>query len=65
MSLVGPRPIVQKEVVKYGVYIDDFYLVLIPGITGVAKLVVAVILLMMNVLNGFLNTSIIGRFGLI
>lgn len=34
MSLVGPRPIVQKEVVKYGVYIDDFYLVP-PGITGV------------------------------
>lgn len=34
MSLVGPRPIVQKEVEKYGLYIEDFYLVR-PGITGV------------------------------
>jgi Undecaprenyl-phosphate galactose phosphotransferase WbaP len=33
MSLVGPRPIVQAEVVKYGEYIHDFYLVS-PGITG-------------------------------
>lgn len=34
MSLVGPRPIVQAEVEKYGEYIQDFYLVP-PGITGV------------------------------
>lgn len=34
MSLVGPRPIVRKEVEKYGEYIEDFYLVP-PGITGV------------------------------
>lgn len=34
MSLVGPRPIVQAEVEKYGDYIQDFYLVP-PGITGV------------------------------
>ncbi len=34
MSLVGPRPIVQAEVEKYGDYINDFYLVP-PGITGV------------------------------
>ncbi len=33
MSLVGPRPIVREEVVKYGQYIEDFYLVK-PGITG-------------------------------
>lgn len=33
MSLVGPRPIVQDEVVKYGRFIEDFYLVK-PGITG-------------------------------
>ena len=33
MSLVGPRPIVQAEVSKYGDYIHDFYLVP-PGITG-------------------------------
>ena len=33
MSLVGPRPIVQAEVAKYGGYIHDFYLVP-PGITG-------------------------------
>ena len=34
MSLVGPRPIVRDEIVKYGDYINDFYLVP-PGITGV------------------------------
>ena len=34
MSLVGPRPIVQAEIEKYGNYINDFYLVP-PGITGV------------------------------
>ncbi|MDO7786862.1 undecaprenyl-phosphate galactose phosphotransferase WbaP [Desulforamulus aquiferis] len=33
MSLVGPRPIVQKEVEKYGEYFKDFKMVL-PGITG-------------------------------
>lgn len=33
MSLVGPRPIVRKEVLRFGPYIDDFYLVR-PGITG-------------------------------
>lgn len=33
MSLVGPRPIVQDEVRKYGEFIEDFYLVK-PGITG-------------------------------
>lgn len=33
MSLVGPRPIVDKEIVKYGEYINDYYLVR-PGITG-------------------------------
>ena len=33
MSLVGPRPIVQEEVAKYGDFIEDFYLVK-PGITG-------------------------------
>ncbi|WP_251454381.1 sugar transferase [Veillonella intestinalis] len=34
MSLVGPRPIVEAEIEKYGEYINDFYLVP-PGITGV------------------------------
>ena len=34
MSLVGPRPIVRDEIVKYGDYINDLYLVP-PGITGV------------------------------
>ena len=33
MSLVGPRPIVQEEVERYGDYINDYYLVS-PGITG-------------------------------
>jgi Undecaprenyl-phosphate galactose phosphotransferase WbaP len=33
MSLVGPRPIINKEVPKYGEYIHDYYLVR-PGITG-------------------------------
>lgn len=33
MSLVGPRPIIDAEVEKYGIYIDDFYMVR-PGITG-------------------------------
>lgn len=33
MSLVGPRPIVNEEIKKYGDYIHDFYLVP-PGITG-------------------------------
>jgi undecaprenyl-phosphate galactose phosphotransferase len=33
MSLVGPRPIVDKEVPKYGEYIYDYYLVR-PGMTG-------------------------------
>ena len=33
MSLVGPRPIVQAEVERYGEYINDYYLVR-PGITG-------------------------------
>lgn len=34
MSLVGPRPIVEEEIVKYGKFINDYYLVL-PGITGI------------------------------
>ena len=33
MSLVGPRPIIQAEVPKYGKYIEDFYMVR-PGVTG-------------------------------
>jgi len=33
MSLVGPRPIVEKEIEKYGDLIADYYLVP-PGITG-------------------------------
>lgn len=33
MSLVGPRPIVQKEVPRYGKFIKEYYSVL-PGITG-------------------------------
>lgn len=33
MSIVGPRPIVQKEVEKYGEYADKFFSV-IPGLTG-------------------------------
>jgi len=33
MSLVGPRPIIKDEVVKYGNYINDYYMVR-PGITG-------------------------------
>lgn len=33
MSLVGPRPIVQKEVPRYGAYIKEYYMVR-PGITG-------------------------------
>lgn len=33
MSLVGPRPIVEAEVEKYGKYADKFFSV-IPGITG-------------------------------
>jgi Undecaprenyl-phosphate galactose phosphotransferase WbaP len=33
MSLVGPRPIVEKEVEKYGEYAETFFRVL-PGITG-------------------------------
>lgn len=33
MSLVGPRPIVQKEVPRYGEYIKEYYMVR-PGITG-------------------------------
>lgn len=33
MSLVGPRPIIDKEIIKYGEYINDYYLVR-PGMTG-------------------------------
>ncbi|WP_295357251.1 sugar transferase [uncultured Succiniclasticum sp.] len=33
MSLVGPRPIIQEEVPRYGKYIEDYYMVR-PGITG-------------------------------
>lgn len=33
MSLVGPRPIVEKEIIKYGENIREYYQVL-PGITG-------------------------------
>lgn len=33
MSLVGPRPIVAEEIVRYKEYINDYYLVR-PGITG-------------------------------
>lgn len=33
MSLVGPRPIIQAEIPKYGNFIEDFYMVR-PGITG-------------------------------
>ena len=34
MSLVGPRPIIQDEVKKYGSYIED-YLMVKPGIAGI------------------------------
>lgn len=33
LSLVGPRPIVEKEICKYGEYADKFFSVM-PGITG-------------------------------
>lgn len=33
MSLVGPRPIISAEIVRYGEYIQDYYLVR-PGLTG-------------------------------
>ena len=33
MSLVGPRPIVQEEVPRYGIHIKKYYSVK-PGITG-------------------------------
>ncbi len=33
MSLVGPRPVVEEELVRYGEYVDD-YLMVRPGITG-------------------------------
>lgn len=33
MSLVGPRPIIQEEVARYGDYKDDYFMVR-PGITG-------------------------------
>ena len=33
MSLVGPRPVVEAELEKYGEYLDD-YLLVRPGITG-------------------------------
>lgn len=33
MSLVGPRPIINKEIERYGEYIHDYYLVK-PGMTG-------------------------------
>ena len=33
MSLVGPRPIVQAEIEKYGEHIREYYMVR-PGITG-------------------------------
>lgn len=33
MSLVGPRPIVEAEVKKYGIYANKFFSV-IPGLTG-------------------------------
>ncbi len=33
MSLVGPRPIIQKELERYGTYVND-YLMVKPGITG-------------------------------
>ena len=33
MSLVGPRPIVTKEIERYGDYIREYYMVP-PGITG-------------------------------
>ena len=33
MSLVGPRPIIKKELERYGEYVDD-YLMVKPGITG-------------------------------
>ena len=33
MSLVGPRPIVQGELVKYGADVD-YFLMVRPGITG-------------------------------
>lgn len=34
MSLVGPRPIVEEEIARYGEYIKEYYLVP-PGITGI------------------------------
>ena len=33
MTIIGPRPIVEKEISKYGEYADKFFSV-IPGITG-------------------------------
>ncbi len=33
MSLVGPRPIVEEELARYGEFVQD-YLMVKPGITG-------------------------------
>lgn len=33
MSLVGPRPVIEEELERYGEYVDD-YLMVKPGITG-------------------------------
>jgi lipopolysaccharide/colanic/teichoic acid biosynthesis glycosyltransferase len=33
MSLVGPRPIVQNEIIRYGTYFED-YASARPGLTG-------------------------------
>ena len=33
MSLVGPRPVIQEELERYGEYVND-YLMVKPGITG-------------------------------
>ena len=33
MSVIGPRPIIQKELDRYGEY-DEFYLSVLPGLTG-------------------------------
>jgi hypothetical protein len=62
MSLVGPRPIIDKEIAKYGEYIHDYYLVR-PGMTGIGKLVGVVMLIMTVGCKWILGMFAIGPFG--
>lgn len=63
MSLVGPRPIVQKEVPRCEQYIKEYYMVL-PGMQASGRWVVEVIPHILSAWPWICGTFITGVYGL-